>query len=244
MLEAKEFLGNVGIGITCPFFCKATNDYLYIVKTNSSKMTNHVLISEMLGKLIGEKLNLNFPHSDIIDISTLHLEEKYASLQFASQYIPYIEYLDKDNLKKATNLHEMAGTILFDHIFHNPDRVSNRKNLLFSYLDHHIYAIDNSHLFKCSYWTNETLKKLSTQLSIYNNHLYGVLLRDMLKKSDFLPYIHEIEKTSYEDIVSIVNRIPAQWLSKDIDLSFLIEFITIRYRNIEKIAEKIFYKMQ
>ena len=66
----------------------------------------------------------------------------------------------------------------------------------------------------------------------------------MLKKSDFLPYIHEIEKTSYEDIVSIVNRIPAQWLSKDIDLSFLIEFITIRYRNIEKIAEKIFYKMQ
>lgn len=244
MLIGKKILGNVGIGVTCPFFCEATDGNIYIVKTIRKNIPKQVLISEFLGKLIGEKLDLIFPHSDLIDISQLTMNESFFSLQFASQYIPYIEYLNYDHFKKAINIKEMAGVILFDHIFHNPDRVINRKNLLFSYLDHRIYAIDNSHLFKCSHWNNEILKKLASQISIYPNHLYGVLLRNFLTKEDFYPYINRIKTFKKIDISSIISQIPHEWKEEKYDSDSLTNFIIKRFGDIDKITDVIFSMMK
>ncbi|WP_177503305.1 HipA family kinase [Anaerosinus sp.] len=242
MLRGKKVLGNVGVGVTCPFFCEANDGNIYIVKTNKKNIPAQILISEFLGKFIGERLELIFPHSDLIDISQLKMNESFFSLQFASQYIPYIEYLNHDHLKKAINIKEMAGVILFDHIFHNPDRIINRKNLLFSHLGHRIYAIDNSHLFKCSHWNNEVLKKLTKQVSVYQNHLYGVLLRNFLTKEDFYPYINRIKTISKNEILSIISQIPDEWEKGNFDLNYLIDFIITRFDNIEKIAEAILPK--
>ncbi|HWR44451.1 HipA family kinase [Sporomusa sp.] len=249
MLRAVEYLGKVGVGVTLPQFFRAHDGNVYVVKFQNNRLSSRVLVSELLAAKIGEIMGLCFPSSDIIEIDEQMVNENPYLLElginqgqhFASHYLEHAEYVGKDRLAKAINVPEMAGVILFDHIFHNADRAKNQKNLLLRLEDekYKIYAIDNSHLFRSSRWTIDSFQKLGTRIKIYYFQHYRNLLKDLLSPQDFLPYLDIVKKISNEQIEYIVQEIPSEWLPDQPDRLALVEYTKMRMGMADEIYEKL-----
>lgn len=248
MLIAVEYIGSVGVGVTTPQFFRADDQKVYVVKLQNNRLGPKVLVNEFLAAKLGKVMGLCFPNSGIIEINEETLQNQCpltpeASLgrHFASEYLEHAEYVGKHNLYKGINTAEMAGVMLFDHIFHNADRANNRKNLLIHQEDagYKIYAIDNSHLFGSGKWTLESLNRLSTKIKIYYRYNFGLLLQDCLSPQDFLPYLDKIIKFINEDIEAIVEEIPNEWLPNDSERQGLIQYINMRRNMAEEIWETL-----
>ena len=163
MLIAVQYIGSVGVGVTRPQFFRADDEQIYVVKLQNNRLGSKVLVSEFLAAKLGELMNLCFPTSAIILINEQTVQKNQSLIppeislgrHFASLYLTNTEYVGKHNIYQAINTAEMAGVLLFDHMFHNADRADNRKNLLLRQEDdgYKIYAIDNSHLFRSGRWT-------------------------------------------------------------------------------------------
>ncbi|GMA97862.1 HipA family kinase [Pelosinus sp. IPA-1] len=245
MLMATEHLGAVGVGVTAPQFFRADDGKIYVVKFQNNQLGSRVLASEFLAVQFGEIMNLCFPPSGIIGINEQMLQESPSLMElgvnpgrhFASQYLEHTQYLGKHNLSKAVNVAEMAGVMLFDHIFHNSDRTNNKKNLLIRREEagYKIYAIDNSHLFGSGRWTLESVTHLATKIRVYYRYSYGLLLRDRLSPEDFLPYLEKVTELSDEHIETIVREIPEEWLPDEPERQGLIHYIKTRRDMVEDI---------
>ncbi|MBP2653698.1 MAG: hypothetical protein H6Q73_1267 [Firmicutes bacterium] len=249
MLIAVEHLGEVGVGITTPHFFRADDDNTYVVKLQNNRLGPKVLVSEFLAARIGKIMRLCFPPSSLILIPKELLEKNQQlaitgvqpGLHFASQYLNNAEYLDKNNLSKATNIKEMAGIMLFDHMFHNLDRSGNKKNLLLCREEDafKIYAIDNSHLFKAGRWTVKSLEKLANNKKIYYRRNFGLLLKDCLTPDDFLSYLENLKKLTDSEITNIINDIPAEWLTDETERQALAQHIKIRRDVVTQLWQKL-----
>ena len=249
MLIAEEYLGPVGVGITAPRYFCADDGKIYVVKLQNNRLGPTVLASELLAAKFGAFMGLCFPNSGMIEISEELLEKQpelvaagvTAGRHFASQYLDNAEYLQKDNLEKAVNIAEMAGVILFDHMFHNADRSGNKKNLLLRREGDvfKIYAIDNSHLFRAGRWTANSLKRLCRSMKVYYPRTFGLMLKDRLYANDFLPYLEKVKKLSDEEIDNIVREIPVEWLPDEEQRKALSGFIRTRRDLSEEIWEHL-----
>jgi hypothetical protein len=249
MLIAVEYLGNVGVGVTSPQFFRANDGKVYVVKLQNNKLGAGVLVSEFLGAKFGRIMNLCFPPSDIIEVNEdmiLHnpaLAElgALAGRHFASQFIDNAAYITPPILHQITNVTEMAGIMLFDHIFHNSDRTGNRRNLLVCREagGYKIYAIDNSHLFRSGRWTLNSLVNLGNHIKVYYYRSYGLLLRDYLSPQDFLPYLAKFEQLTDEEIAAIVQEIPAEWLPGTVERIALNDYIKLRRDLIREIWDRL-----
>jgi hypothetical protein len=248
MLIAAEFLGSVGVGITGPQFFRANDGEIYVVKLKNNQLGGKVLASELLAAKIGSIMDLCFPASEIIEINeeTLQKNRKLIPLirnegkHFASRYLPHANYVGIHNLRKAANINEMAGVILFDHMFHNVDRAHNRKNLLIrkEASVYKLYAIDNSHLFRSGRWTIDSLNKLSTKIQVYSEYSFGVLLRNFLHAEDFIPYLEKAKQITNETIDAIFAEIPDEWLGSE-ERQALSYVVKLRLTLVESIAEEL-----
>ncbi len=249
MLIAAEYLGNVGVGVTAPQFFRADDGNIYIVKLQSNKLGLKVLVSEFLAARLGEFMGICFPPSDIIRIDEEMLQKDpllivlgvKAGRHFASQYMAGAEYVNKHNLSKAVNVGEMAGVMLFDHMFHNADRTYNRKNLIMRQEEagYKIYAIDNSHLFRSGRWTIDSLKYLYDKLRVYYGQSFGTLLQECLTPQDFRPYLDKVANLTNEHIDNIVQEIPAEWLTDELERRELPHFIKKRRDMAEEVWNKL-----
>ena len=249
MLVAIEYLGKVGVGVTLPQFFRAHDGNIYVVKFQNNRLGSRVLVSELFAAKIGALMGLCFPPSDIIEINEQMVNENPALLEiglepgrvFASLYLTHAEYVGKNRLCKAINVSEMAGVILFDHMFHNADRAKNQKNLLLRLENEHyrIYAIDNSHLFRSSRWTIESFQKLGTKIKTYYYQHYRNLLKDLLTPQDFVPYIELVTKISDEQIDCIVEEIPHEWLPDETERLALADYTKMRRDMAGEIWEKL-----
>lgn len=249
MLTATEHIGAVGVGITSPHYFRANDNKLYVVKLQSNKLGPKVLASEYLALRLGQIIGLCFPPGGIIAISDVLLQQSpdllaagaTAGRHFASQYLGDTEYLVKDNIGEISNIPEMAGIILFDHLFHNADRSCNKKNLLLRRESRgcRIYAIDNSHLFRVGTWTIRSLHKLAGSKKVYHHRHYGLLLKNALYSHDFLPYLKKLNALSDELIENLVREIPVEWLPDEAERKALTQHIRIR-RNL---AEELWHQL-
>lgn len=246
MRNAVEYLGKVGVGITGPEFYRADDEKIYVVKRMNNMVGNGVLVSEYLSAKLGEKLRLIFPPSDTIALEKFLPTKKGAiKRHFASQYIPNCRYAAAENMMEADNLSQMAGIILFDHVFHNADRTNNRKNILLSSNEGHstIYAIDNSHLFRTGRWNAETLERLSEQIKCYPNYIYGVLLKKHLLPEDFIPFLNRFRALSAEEIEQILKTTPKEWYEDEQVPQAISRYIARRLSLIESIFDAILKKI-
>lgn len=249
MIMAVEYLGRVGVGVTKPQFFRANDGNDYIVKFQDNRLCSRVVVSELFAAKIGKIMSLCFPSSDIIEIDEQILNNNpilldvglYPGLHFASRYLDHAEYLGKDRLCKAINTPEMAGVILFDHMFHNADRAKNQKNLLLRLEDenYRVYAIDNSHLFRSSRWTIDSFNKLGKKIKIYYYQHYRNLLKDLLSPQDFLPYIDIVKTITREQIDNVVREIPTEWLPDELDRLALVEYTKMRMEMVDEILENL-----
>jgi hypothetical protein len=249
MLRTMKYFGNVGAGVTSPQLFRANDQRFYVVKLQSNHLGPKILVNELLAAKFGQIMGLCFPPYSIIEITeqTLQQAPRLAAAganpgrHFASLFISGTEYVKKTNIAKAINKTELAGVILFDHLFHNADRTSNYKNLLLRQeaAGPKIYAIDNSHLFIYGKWTTALLHRLSSKIKIYYHYTYGLLLRYYLSEQDFLPYLEIIARISNEQINNLVGEIPLEWLTDDLERQTLIYYIQLRRDLLEEIWGKL-----
>lgn len=249
MLIAQEYLGKVGVGVTVPLFFRAHDGNKYVVKFHNNPISCRVLISELFAAKLGKIIGLCFPTSDLIVIKDPIIRSNHElltlgvkpGLHFASSFLDGAEYVGKNRLHKVANVSDMAGVVLFDHIFHNADRAKNQKNLLLREEDssYRIYAIDNSHLFKTSHWTQETFQKLGTKIKVYHFQHYRALLNDHLNATDFLHYKDKMKNITEQTIDDIIKEIPLEWLPEDRDRLAFSSYVKIRLTMIEEIWTKI-----
>lgn len=249
MLVAVEHLGNVGVGITSPQYFLANDGRVYVVKLQNNRLGLKVLVNEFLAAGFGAMINLRFPPSNIIEINDEILQKSpdlceqgvRPGRHFASQYLDNTEYLCKSNLEKASNTSEMAGIILFDHMFHNADRTNNRKNILLRKEDqkYFIYAIDNSHLFKSGRWTLDSLISLENRKKTYYRFAFRMILKDYLSPQDFVPYLDKVNNIRNTQIDKLLSAIPVEWLPEDAERHALEHYIRIRCTMVEEIWSKL-----
>ncbi len=250
MLMAMKHFGNVGVGVTSPQLFRANDRKFYVVKLQNNRLGPKVLVSEFLAAKLGEIMGLCFPISNIIEITKKTIQQSpqlkatgvVPGRHFASQYLNHTEYVRKDNLHQAVNITEMAGVILFDYMYHNSDRTTNKKNLILRKEDdnYKIYAIDNSHLFRSARWKIEHLNSLGTIIKSYSRFSYGLLLRDWLSPSHFSPYVEKVMEMSQEYIDSLVKEIPKEWLPDDSERQALAKYIALRRDMVEDILAVVY----
>lgn len=247
MLTAVMYLGAVGLGVTSPQLFRADDGKAYVVKLQNNRLGTKVLVNEYLACRLASPLGLCFPPGGFIRLEEELLQKSRRlrasrvspGVHFASQYISGSKYVVRANIVKAQNKRQMAGVMLFDHMFHNLDRTWNRRNLIIcrkeeGYL---IYAIDNSHLFKRGKWNIDWLTKLEPQIIMNYRRAYGWLIKYFLTVQDFEGYILKVKALSDDEIAQIIADIPLEWLPNEQERSALMHYISYRRDMIDKIAE-------
>lgn len=237
MITDVEYLGSVGVGVTRPKVFRDQNGIKYIVKLQQNRLGPKVLVNELLAWQMGTKLELCFPPADLLYLPA----GKWQGLHFACRLLSPVRYLNQHNLGEAENIKQLAGVMLFDHLFFNLDRTLNRKNLLLCNEQNKkkIYAIDHSHLFKKGRWSAESLKRLAEQIRVNNYRIYGILLKRYLSTADFAVYASKMQLLSDQEIKAMIQNIPEQWLPKTTERNALNDYIIIRRDMTELIVRKI-----
>jgi hypothetical protein len=249
VLTAVEYLGSVGVGVTVPRVFRANDGNIYVVKLQNNPMGTKVLVNEYIACWFGQRMELCFPPSDLIEIDEQVLQ-KHKSLRatgvrskthFASQYIHSNKYVVRNNLYKANNKTAMAGVMLFDHMFHNIDRTKNRKNLIVRLQDsvYVLYAIDNSHLFVRGRWNSKILEKLSAKIAINRRRAYGWLLTYFFTSGDFTPYVARVKDIAEDELARLVEDIPREWLPKAEERAALLAYMIKRCQMVDQIALRL-----
>ena len=246
MLTAVEYLGSVGVGVTAPQVFRANNGKVYVVKLQNNPMGPKVLVNEYIACWFGERLDLCFPPGDVLEIDKKVLRKNRQlraagvkpKYHFASQYIHRNRYVGRSSLYRAANKSELAGVMLFDHMFHNIDRTKNRKNIIVCLEDgaYVLYAIDNSHLFVRGRWNVETLEKLAERISVNRRRTYGWLFKYFLTAGDFNPYVDKVKTITETELIQLVESIPEEWLSKEKEREALIQYMLKRCNMVSDIA--------
>ena len=248
MLTAVKHLGPVGRGVTAPHIFTADDGEVYIVKFQTNRIGPKVLVNELLAARLGELWGLCFPPAGMIAISQAVLAQSpllvrrvSPGVHFASRFLRDCRYIDGKLLHKAINKQELAGVILFDHLFHNIDRTRNPRNLLIRKEKDgwRVYAIDHSHLFYRGNWSEESLHKLADRVTINRQRAYGILLRRYLTEADFLPYLQKVEATSDATFADLVTEMPQEWLPGAKNRELLISWLCQRRGYAATIVDRL-----
>lgn len=246
MLTAIEYLGAVGVGVTAPQIFRASDGKVYVVKLQNNPMGPKILVNEYIACWFGSRMELCFPPGDMLEIDKQLLRKNrrlraagvIPKYHFASQYLHSNRYVGRNNLYRATNKRELAGVMLFDHMFHNIDRTKNRKNIIVCIEEgaYVLYAIDNSHLFVRGRWKIETLEKLVSKISVNRRRSYGWLLKYFLVAGDFTSYTDKVKDIREEELIELVESIPKEWLPKEEEREALLGFMIKRCNMVNDIA--------
>ncbi|WP_425059652.1 hypothetical protein SCACP_02480 [Sporomusa carbonis] len=253
MFRAVEYIGPVGLGATSPqlFRAQTTNGEtkVCVVKLSINRLGSKVLVNELLAARFGDWLKLCFPPGGIIHIppEVINTSKRLVASgtlpgrHFACEYLKGAGYVTKYNLHRAINKEQMAGVMLFDHLFHNPDRTENRRNLLVRKErdGYKLYAIDNSHLFRRGKWTIDMLAKLADNITINHRRAYGVLLKYYLKPIDLFAYAHTIKNIPDVDLSHLLESIPEEWLPDMAERQALLEFLIARRDKADWVAGQV-----
>lgn len=246
MYRALKYIGPVGLGATSPQLFRAQTvdgeTKVCVVKLSANRLGAKVLVNELLGAQFGRWLNLCFPAGGLIEIPSDVLSKSrrlvsagvQAGWHFGCEYLRGVGYVSKYSLHRAMNKEQMAGVMLFDHLFHNPDRTENRKNLLIrkEQAGYKLYAIDNSHLFRRGKWNIDMLKELTDSITLNRRRSYGVLLKYYLRPNDFFTYARVIESIPPAQFEQFVESIPEEWLPDNDERKALLEFMVARCEKV------------
>lgn len=253
MFRALEYLGPVGLGATSPQLFRAQTisgeTKICVVKLSANRLGSKILVNELLAARFGQWLKLCFPAGGLIDIPEEVLNKSRRLVNagvepgwhFGCEYLNGAGYVSRYNLHRAVNKEQMAGVMLFDHLFHNPDRTENRKNLLIRKErdGYKLYAIDNSHLFRRGKWTIQMLRDMTDGITLNHRRSYGVLLKYYLRPKNFYTYAQVVKNIPQEDIVQFIESIPDEWLPDREERQVLLEVITARCEKVGWVTGKL-----
>lgn len=234
MLQIEKVLRPVGIGVTKPWLVQATDGQTYIVKT-ADRMGPQVLIHEYVAGKLGQILKLPMPPVEVIS------GKNTAGPYVAIRYLPHGHYVKPEHLRQASNLPQMAGLILFDHFFHNRDRIFNHRNLLACRDGHSyvLYGIDHSHLFVKGRWNEEKLRRLAKSYHLIKEGIYGLLLRKYLRPQHFQCYAEAFANISTDQFDQILAEVPDEWDLNQAKQDILRSYWLERQKKIHQICKSL-----
>lgn len=250
MLQAVQYVGPAAAGSTSPQLFYGDDENLYVVKLQNNRLGKKILVNELISSELGDLLGLCFPPSGPIVISQqlinttrwLRHHNVHSGIHFASRYIAHAKILTPGRLQRAINARDLAGVMLFDHLFYNFDRIWNRKNLLAVCEGpgmYRIFAIDHSHLFLRGRWNEAILVKLQDKIRIEAASLYRFSLQYVLETYDFEQYLRRCSYLTASDIAGILARIPAEWLPQVDERQALLVFACRRLALAEQVVGEL-----
>lgn len=248
MLKAVRYLGPVGLGVTSPRLFLADDGRVYVVKMQQNHLGPKILVNELIAARLGNLTDLCFPPGDIIFIQpreVFHHHKIHAAARpgyhFASLFLAGSRYVTQGNLPRAVNKRQMAGVVLFDHLFHNVDRTQNYKNLLIRREEqgYRMYAIDHSHLFLRGRWTTDSLAVLADKIHIDYRRAFRMLLKYYFTADDILHYAEKFRNITQEQLTAIVEEIPAEWLPDAAERQAMLTYMVKRLAKVMDLAERL-----
>lgn len=253
MFRALAYIGPVGLGATSPQLFRAETvsgeRKICVVKLSANRLGAKVLVNELLAARFGQWLKLCFPAGGLIDIPAEVLSKSRRltaagvkpGWHFGCEYLKGVSYVTKYNLHRAVNKEQMAGVMLFDHLFHNPDRTENRKNLLIRKErdGYKLYAIDNSHLFRRGKWTIDMLRDFTEKITLNHRRSYGVLLKYYLQPEHFFRYARQVTALDRDTFVRLIEEVPREWLPDNCERQALLDFLAARSQKADWVAQRL-----
>ncbi|EGO64150.1 HipA family kinase [Acetonema longum] len=248
MLKAVRYLGPVGLGVTSPQLFLADDRQVYVVKLQNNHLGPKILVNELIAARLGILTDLCFPSGDIIFIQPREVFHRHrahsaagSGYHFASLFLAGSRYVTKANLPRAVNKRQMAGVVLFDHLFHNMDRTQNYKNLLIRREDqgYRIYAIDHSHLFRRGRWTTDSLALLADKIHIDYRRSFRMLLKYYFTADDIMHYAVKFRDITQEQLAEIIEEIPSEWLADASERQAVLAYMVKRLAKVMDLAERL-----
>ncbi len=166
---------------------------------------------------------------------------------FCSSYIDHSTTVIPETIKWIANQRQFADIILFDLFIYNADR--NEGNLLVTIKpNHHLYAIDYSHIFVDGEWNRYLLQELMKEdittdhtIMVCNRSTYQMFIPALnLCYDDFLQIIdNKYSKLSRDVFYDIMSNTPERWRPCKEDCDMLVQYLECRMDNIRDIAKQI-----
>jgi HipA-like kinase len=220
---------------------RCSDGQYYVVKFKSNPQHIRVLVNELFGTRLMEKLGLPTIPTAIVQVSqelinlTTELVVQWpryrspcaSGLQFGSRYYGNIrkgwtlDYLPSDELTTVANFRDFIGMLAFDKWTCNCDGrqflFTPRRGTLW------MAGIDQGFCFNAGEWNfpDSPLRGLYTNKTVY---------RDIKGMDDFEPWLDRLEnKITFEMILEAAADIPAEWYESDYaSLSRLLEQLNRR----------------
>lgn len=216
-VEVTQYLQPLREGGSLPAIVQADDDFLYVLKFRGVGQGKKALISELIGGLLAQEINLHVP-----EIVFMHLDDSFSKTEPDEE----IQDLLKFSVGLNLGLHFLSGAITFDPLVSPADSMSASKVVL---LDSIITNIDrtakNTNLL---HWKNE-LWLIDHGASLYFHHNWNnwqahlgrsfpnVKEHVLLEKADNLgDAASEIKERITEEVIrEIVSFIPEEWLVEE-----------------------------
>jgi len=214
-------------GGTQPHLMRCSDGYFYVVKFKNNPQHIRVLVNELLGTRLMEKLGLPTTPAVIVNVSqqlidlTTSLVMEFprqrvpcaSGLQFGSRYFGNVregwslDDLPDDQFGSVRNSRELTGMLVFDKWSCNCDG----RQFMFSRRrgKYSMAGIDQGFCFNAGEWNfpDAPLRGLCKSRVAY---------RDVQGMEDFEPWLSRLEnEMTFEHILEAAKDIPAEWYQAD-----------------------------
>jgi hypothetical protein len=212
---------------------RCSDGHYYVVKFQNNPQHPRVLVNEMLGTKLAERLGLPTTPVAVIDVSEelIHLTPDLCvemprqripcrpGAQFGSRYpgdphrLTLLDFLPDPQLERVENLDDFAGMLVFDKWTCN----TNGRQTLFRRLEDEPQApyetimIDQGFCFNAGEWNfpDAPLRGLYARNRVYQR---------VIGRKSFEPWLERVESRITERILSsIIQEIPPEWYEDDLD---------------------------
>lgn len=151
--------------------------------------------------------------------------------------------LNPKQIFEVINNNDAIKIIIFDLLIGNNDR--NKGNLMIDSVTKNLTIIDHSHIFELeTLWdavqleriTNEKFDVSKLNQYNYNNLLESINYSQELYK-ELYDFVDKIKKVKKEQIIAIIDLIPADWNITNEEKNALVNYIYNRFQRIDEILE-------
>lgn len=248
IIEIKSRIPN---GCTNPYIAWCDDGNTYVVKLPGNPEGKKALINEFVASKLCDILELPNLKYNLISVSANN---------YNSNMNEYVECIDgtafgtvyDDNLLlvlnpkqifEVINNNDAIKIIIFDLLIGNNDR--NKGNLMIDSVTKKLTIIDHSHIFELeTLWDAVQLERITNEkfdVSKLNQYNYNNLIesvnysQEMYK--ELYDFVNKIKKVKKEQIIGIIDLIPADWNITNEEKNALVNYIYNRFQRIDEILE-------
>lgn len=236
---AKRFVGKIDTGLSKPVLVECINNNVYVIKYIGNKVSNKILINDLICSRLAKKVGIMVPAPEIVFIPEELIEidpelnragvpsgKHFGSLYYKNS----IAFTGENILKYVTNKEQIPKIIGFDFWVGNDDRTDNLGNILISTSKNEksIIAIDYGNAFNGPNWINDDLEFTDISIIPLDGRVYSSFVNEIKGINCFDKICTEIESLDLYGIEKSTEGIPAEWGLSELQRELICKYLFIR----------------